>query len=192
MKFKNIQEFIEEFSIVLFGFIIGTIFLLIVIERYINGRYNFLVLRATIFAYLLAIIITGFRLYFVSIVKNLAEKLGFKHITPFFVQQRIEGHYKKNWFQIHYRSKETGNDPGVLRTYVKLQFKKKKRFDKRVLQKYRNYKLKDHNIIIIKHLKRPYKNYLLLKRSWYTFDEKKIKELMDFLIKVAEEAELKK
>ena len=187
----NLKEWFNDLSLILIGFIGGTVFVLLSIIFYLNKQLPFLLLRAILFIYVLSIVLVALRLYFVNIIKKLGKKLNFKFITPFYLQPRIEGTYKKNWWQIHFVSKETGKDPGILRTYVKLQFKQKRKFDENKLKKYRNYLLRKKRIIIVKHIIRPNKNYLLIKRDWFTFNKNEIIELMDLLLKISKESELK-
>ena len=188
---SNIVDWFNDLSIILFGFIFGTIIVLITGMYYLSGSLSFLLFRAILFIYILSIIMISLRVFFINLIKKLAHKLGFELITPFYMQPRIQGTYNKNWWQIHFVSKETGKDPGVLRTYIKLQFKKPKKFDEDKLKKYKNFISKNCRILTIKHIVRPHKNYLLLKRSWFTFNEKDIKEMMDLLLKVSKEAEIK-
>jgi hypothetical protein len=86
---------------------------------------------------------------------------------------------------------ERGEVTGMLRTYIKLQWKDEKKFNPVKLRRYKNYLYKGEKILSIEHITRPYKNYLLMKRSWYTFNKKKIHSLMDLLLKVAKEAEIR-
>ena len=182
------RELLEDFSSILVGFIISTIVAVGSIILYIQGYLAMIYLRAILFLYVMSFMIILLRLYFIQIIKRVGEQLGFKLITPFYLQPRIEGHYKGNWFQVHYRSKESGTDPGILRTYVKLQYKKPMKFIEKKFDKYTNYNFKNHHIIVIKHLKRPNKNYLLLKRRGFTFERKDLIQLMDFLLKIAKES----
>jgi len=183
----------DDISSILIGFIIFSIIVLACVFLYIKGNLLFIYLRAILFLYVLSTVIISLRLYFIEMVKRLGNRLGgFKLITPFYLQPRLEGTYKNNWWQIHYVSKETGKDPGVLRTYIKLQYKKPKRFDEKKLKAYRNYCYKNCRIITIKHITRPYKNYLLLKRNKFTFNESERKDMMDFLLKVARQTRIKR
>jgi len=100
-------------------------------------------------------------------------------------QPRMEGTYKKNWFQIHFASRSYGEYWGVPRTYIKLQFKEDKKFDEKILSTYSNKEFKGMNIININHIKRSYKNYLILRVNYFILDMNKIKQLMDYLIDVS-------
>jgi len=186
----KLKENLDHLSNVTIVFILFTLITVVCFFVYISGEISFLVFRAIFFLYVLVLFIVGLRIHTLSKIKELSVALDFELITPFYLQPKIEGTYKKNWFQVHYVSKETGRDPGVLRTYVKLQYKKKKRFNTEKLKKYSNYDFGKDKIIVVKHIERKYKNYLLLKRSGYTFDKSKITALMDFLLKVAKESEL--
>lgn len=124
--------------------------------------------------------------------QDLAKGLGFRYLTLFLEQPRMEGKYKNNTFQLHFKQMERGEVTGMLRSYIKLQWKEDKFFDDKILEKYTNYRYKSNKIISIDHIVRTYKNYLLLRREWFTFDKKNICDLMDLLIKVSKEAEISK
>ncbi len=188
---KSINELFNDLSLILFSFIGATIFSLISVIYYLKEMLPFLVLRAILFIYVLSIVLVALRLYFINIVKKLGKELKFKLITPFYLQPRLEGTYKNNWWQIHFVSKETGKDPGVLRTYIKLQYKQNKKFDENKLKKYRNYLFHKKKVIVVKHITRPNKNYLLLKRDWFTFNKKELCGLMDLLLKISKESQIK-
>jgi hypothetical protein len=71
-------------------------------------------------------------------------------------------------------------------------WKKPKHFNEEKFDKYKNRKYKENNLLEVKHVIRDYKNYLLLKRTGFTFDKEKIYELMDLLLKIAVESEIRK
>jgi len=187
----TIRELMDDLSSILVGFIISTVVVLVFIVMYLEQKLPYIFLRGILFLYALAIFIMGLRLHAVHRIKKTGKKLGFKLITPIYLQPRLEGTYQRNWWQIHYRSKETGGNPGLLRTYIKLQFKARKNFSKEKLGKYRNYDFNGQKIIVVKHLVRPHKSYLLLKRTGFTFNKKDIIDLMDLLLKIAKQAEIK-
>jgi hypothetical protein len=189
---KTMDEKIFEFSSIIVGFAIGTFILVLSIILYLKTDISYLVLRAITFLYVLCIFLLLIRLYFIEKIKKFGESIGFQLTTPFYLQPKLEGHYKGNWWQIHYVSKEAGKNPSILRTYIKLQWKVIKEFDTPKLDKYDDSKYKGHDILTIKHIVRPYKNYLLLKRKGFTFNKLKIYELMDLLLRVAKESEVKK
>ena len=125
--------------------------------------------------------------------EKLALSLKFRLVTAGFLEQaRFEGMYKKNWWQIHFASRPYGEYWGMPRTYIKLQYKGKKRFDNKVLKKYLNKKFNGLKIDSVEHVVRPYKNYLLMKLTWFVFNKEKLQKLMDFLIKISEESLVKK
>ncbi|MEM3374549.1 MAG: hypothetical protein QXE31_04995 [Candidatus Woesearchaeota archaeon] len=122
----------------------------------------------------------------------MAKSLDFKYIEGSFPYPKFEGYYKNNWFQLHFVSRDYGSNWGQPRLYVKLQYKEQKFFDENKLKKYQGYIYKGNKIVEIKHIIRDYKNYLLLKREFITFNKNKIIMLMNFLINVAKETEIKK
>ena len=101
---KSINELFNDLSLILFSFIGATIFSLISVIYYLKEMLPFLVLRAILFIYVLSIVLVALRLYFINIVKKLGKELKFKLITPFYLQPRLEGTYKNNWWQIHFVS----------------------------------------------------------------------------------------
>ena len=103
-------------------------------------------------------------------------------------QPRMEGTYKKNWFQIHFTSRSYGEYWGLPRTYIKLQFKENKNFDVDVLFKYKEYVLNNNIINNIEHIKRGYKNYLLMRVKYYILKPNELLHLMDLLLKISKKA----
>ncbi|MEK6916772.1 MAG: hypothetical protein AABW92_03430 [Nanoarchaeota archaeon] len=188
---KSLHEKLSQYSLITTGVVVSTILILTAVILFYKGIIPYIYLRALIFVYVLSLIILIGRIFFLLKVKNFSDSIGFKFITPFYLEPKIEGTYKKNWFQIHYVSKEAGKDPSLLRTYIKLQYKKPMCFDTSKLDAYDDSDWKSHRILTIKHINRGYKNYLLLKRKWFLFDKDKLFELMDLLIKVSKETELK-
>jgi hypothetical protein len=191
MAGKKLAHKINNYSLILTGFIIATLLVILSVYYFLQNKISFIVFRAILFLYFLCVFILILRLMFLKYVKDFAKKIGFEVITPFYLQPKLEGYYKDNWFQIHYVSKETGKSPSLLRTYVKLQYKSLKHFDKAKLDRYDDKPYKDFQILTIKHIIREEKNYLLLKSKWFTFDKTKIHELMDLLLKVSKDAEVK-
>ena len=125
--------------------------------------------------------------------KKLALSLKFRLVTTGFLEQaRFEGMYKKNWWQIHFASRPYGKYWGMPRTYIKLQYKDKKKFDNKMLKKYENHQINGLKIDSLEHVKRPYKNYLLMKLTWFVFNKDKLQKLMDRLLKISEESRIKK
>ncbi len=125
--------------------------------------------------------------------KKLALSMKFRLVTTGFLEQaRFEGIYKKNWWQIHFSSRPYGEYWGMPRTYIKLQYKEKKKFDKTILKKYENYQINGLKIDSVEHVTRPYKNYLLMKLTWFIFSKEKLHKLMNLLLKISKEAEIKK
>lgn len=174
-------------------FVLSTLILSIVIYLYYKRIIFFELFIALFFVYFLILSFVIFLYFFVyKRIYNLAKELNFKYLEGSFPHPKLEGYYKNNWFQLHYVSRDYGSNWGKPRTYIKLQFKELKKFDESKLIKYNNYNFNDHKIVEIKHIIRDYKNYLLLKMEWPTFNKKKVYQLMDFLIKVAKEAEIKK
>jgi hypothetical protein len=153
--------------------------------------FIFEILLALIF---IQILIAGFFgvIYFLHHkFKILSNKLKFRFLTRFLEQPRMEGTYKDNWWQIHFASRSYSEYWGIPRTYIKLQFKTKNNFDKKKLAKYNNYKYEGNEVYNIVHIKRSYKNYLLMRITWYILNPKEITHLMDFLLNVSKEAKKK-
>jgi len=169
-------------------FILNFLILLLMIFLYLSGMIIMEVLLALLFLQSLA---CGMMLFIYLLYKKFQQvgrQLGFRYIKGSWTHPKFEGHYKKNWFQVHYISKETGDQWGVPRTYIKLQFKEKREFDQKKLKKYNTLDYRGNRIVSLSHVERNYKNYLLLKRQTFTFNVKKIHQLMDLLIRIAEEA----
>ncbi len=125
--------------------------------------------------------------------KKLALSLKFRLFTTGFLEQaRFEGIYKKNWWQIHFASRPYGEYWGMPRTYIKLQYKDKKKFDNKIMKKYMNYQFNGLKIDSVEHVVRPYKNYLLMKLTWFVFNKEKLQKLMDLLLKISNKAKIKK
>jgi hypothetical protein len=157
--------------------------------------YDMIIFEAFIALIFLQTLICGLMLFLYFQYKrlqSLARTLNFKYLTGTFPHPKFEGDYKKNWWQLHFLSKDEGEQWGMPRTYIKLQWKEKKLFDAAKLEKYRNIDYKGNKIIEVKHVARENKNYLLLKRVLITFDKKRIYELMDFLLDIARKAQIKK
>lgn len=192
LKNSEPKKFIEKVSYVIVGVIIFTIIISATVILYANGKISFIVLRALLFFYSLSLVLLIIRIYFMYYVNKFAKSLGFKVITPFYMQPKLEGIYKNNWWQIHFVNKETGTSPAILRTYIKLQWKTKKKFAEQKFRKYDNLVYKGSRIISINHIVRETKNYLLLKKAWFSFDKKHTHKLMDLLLKISKEAEIKK
>jgi hypothetical protein len=179
--------FILQGIVVLFNIIT----LIALILLYLNNTILFEIFLALAFLQFLLFVLTLFIYLQYKRVQKFARELGFKYIKGTFPHPKFEGTYKKNWWQIHYLSRETGSQWGMPRTYIKLQWKTPKKFDDNKLYKYTNIKHGDSRIMEIRHVVRDYKNYLLLKRPLFTFNKKKLHSLMELLLKVAKESEIK-
>lgn len=177
----------KTYVIILF-FVGNLTFFSLLIYLYI---YNLIIVElmfALIFFQLLSIGFLSF-LYLMHIkFQKLAAQLKFNFITRFVEQPRLEGIYKKNWWQIHFASRSYSRYWGLPRTYIKLQYHKKMKFDNKKLKKYYNYQDDNMQIMSIQHIKKPYKNYLLMRVNGYILDKKKITQLMNFLLKVANDS----
>ena len=155
---------------------------------------NFIIFEILLALIFVQILISGFFAviyFFHHKFKKLALKLKFQFLTRFLEQPRMEGTYKNNWWQIHFASRSYSEYWGVPRTYIKLQFKTDHNFDNKKLLKYINYKYEGIEVYNIVHIKRPYKNYLLMRINWYVLNHKEIHHLMDFLLNVAKDAKKK-
>ena len=153
-----------------------------------------IILEIYLLLVLLQILLSAFAMgfYIIHIMfKNLANKLKFHFITRFMEQPRMEGNYRDNWWQLHFASRAYGEYWGMPRTYVKLQFREEKKYNRKKLAGYSNYDLNGIKIDSIQHMVRPYKNYLLMKVKGYVMDKKKITALMDFLMKAEKESRAK-
>ena len=158
---------------------------------FINGTLTKEFFLALVFLQIIFAAFFGYLYYTHQKLKKLAEQLRFEFTTRFLEQPRLEGMYKGNWFQLHYTSRDYGEYWGIPRTYIKLQYKDEKEFDGKVLGKYR---LQVHGKSVIDsvdHIKRTYKNYLLMRIKYSLTDIKTLHSLMDLLIKISKEAELK-
>lgn len=183
----------KEKRIVEIIFIFANIFILI-----LNGfllKYDFIIFELFLPILLIQILLSLFLIGMYILHKNLkklANDLNFHFTTRFLEQPRMEGTYKNNWWQIHFTSRDYSKYWGLPRTYLKLQFKEDKTFNEKILKGYVNCE-KDHcNIINIQHIKRPFKNYLLMRLDWYVIDKKRIQKAMNLLLKIAKESNLKK
>jgi hypothetical protein len=159
---------------------------------YLNKIIIFEAFLALLFLQGLTCGIMFFVYYQYKRLQNLARSLDFKYLKGSFPHPKYEGHYKNNWWQLHFVSKETGEQWGLPRVYIKMQWKKTKHFNEGYFDKYKNMKYRENNILEVKHVIRDYKNYLLLKRNGFTFNKEKIHELMDLLLKIAAESEIRK
>ncbi|MEM2139185.1 MAG: hypothetical protein QXM96_03455 [Candidatus Woesearchaeota archaeon] len=191
---SNITHFIiKKYKLLnIVYFILSTFALVLIFYFYYKKIIIPELFRAVVFLYFL-VLFFFFSMYFFVYrrIYKLAKALDFKYLEGSFPHPKFEGYYKNNWFQIHYVSRDHGSNWGQPRTYIKLQHKDLKNYDINKLKKYENYVLKSnkntHKIVEIKHIIRDYKNYLLLKREYPTFNINRIKELMDFLIQVEKE-----
>jgi len=182
----------QKIIIKAFVFLVNLVILLTLI---ISVFRNLIIMELFLALIFLQILINAYLLFNYYIYKRaqiLAKKMKFQFLTLFNEQPRLEGVYKKNWWQIHFASRFYGEYWGSPRTYIKLQFKDKKSFKKQILSKYSDYAYKDMSIDSVDLILRPYKNYLLMKAKWYLFNKKEIHQLMDLLLKIAKEAEIKK
>jgi hypothetical protein len=181
----------KSITIKLIIFLVNIVIFISMMLLYLN---NILIFEGVMALLFFQALFCGIALFLYSMYKrlqSLARSLNFKYLKDSFPHPKFEGHYKNNWWQLHFTSKEEGQQWGMPRTYIKLQYKEKKEFDVPGYSKYSNIDFKGNRIIEIRHIVRDYKNYLLLKRAWFTFDKKKIYELMDLLLKVAAESEIK-
>ena len=183
------QSLVIKIAFALINMAIFSMFLLLLINNIIFPEI-FLALV------LVQLLVSGFffaRYLMYKNCKKLALSLKFRLFTTGFLEQaRFEGMYKKNWWQIHFASRPYGKYWGMPRTYIKLQYKDKKKFDNKILKKYVNHKYNGLKIDSVEHVVRPYKNYLLMKLTWFVFSKEKLQKLMDFLIKISRESQLKK
>ncbi len=173
-------------------FLINIVSLMSIILLYFYKIIIFELFLALIFFQALICCVSLFLYYIYKRLQKLANALNFKYIKGSFPHPKFEGYYKNKWWQLHFVSKEEGEQWGKPRTYVKLQYKDLKKYDEEILKKYKNLKLNGNKIVEVKHVVREYKNYLLLKRDLPTLNKKKICELMDLLLKIEKEAEIKK
>ncbi|MBN1502382.1 hypothetical protein JW930_02460 [Candidatus Woesearchaeota archaeon] len=152
------------------------IFVVLLVSPYLNVYIS----RAIFFIYFILIIVLLFRIFLYNKIFEVAELLNFNLITYIFDEPRIEGCHKNIKWEIHYRDKEAGDDPGILRTYIKLILDKKHDFQ----QSYKiKKKLKKFRLITIRYIERPYgKQYLLMKVSGFQFSRKDLEYLMDYLL----------
>jgi hypothetical protein len=185
------MEKTKSFAIKGIVVLLNIVLLVSIILFYLNKVFIFETFLALVFLQGLLCALAIFIYYQYSRVKKLAKELDFKYLKGSFPHPKFEGQYKNNWWQIHYLSKEEGSQWGMPRTYIKLQWKTQKKFDDNILFKYKNIQNGDSKIIEIKHIVREHKNYLLLKRTLFTFDKRKIHGLMDLLLKIAKESEIK-
>jgi len=170
---------------------------LVILTGFLFLLFNGIIIMEIFLAFvLIQVLVTGFffaKYLMYKICERLAISLKFRLVTTgFFEQARFEGIYKKNWWQIHFASRPYGEYWGNPRTYIKLQYKDKKKFDNNVLKKYVNYKVNGLKIDSIEYVYRPYKNYLLMKLTWFVFKKEKLEKLMDTLLKISKESQLKK
>jgi hypothetical protein len=152
---------------------------------------NYIIFEVFLALIFLQVVLGAFYFFLYMIhkrIKILANRLGFHFLTRFLEQPRMEGTYKKNWWQIHFASRGYSQYWGMPRTYIKLQYKDDKKFDLNILKKYSGKELDELKIIEISHIKRPYKNYLLLRVNWYIVNIKKIHNLMNYLLDIAKKA----
>lgn len=182
----------QKYAIEIMFFIINILFLALITYLLIEDIIIFEIFMALLFAQVLgSCFILGFY-YLHNKFKKLAKDLNFDFITRFMEQPRMEGTYKKNWWQIHFSSRAYGEYWGLPRTYIKLQFKEKKKFNTNLLLKYVGCDHGNCKINNIEHIQRPYKNYLLMRVKYYVTKKEEILKLMDLLLKVAKESEIKK
>lgn len=183
------QSVIIKIVFVLVNLVIFSMLLLLLVNNIIFAEI-FLALV------LVQLLVSGFlfvRYLMYKSCNKLALNLKFRLVTTGFLEQaRFEGMYKKNWWQIHFASRPYGEYWGMPRTYIKLQYKEKKKFDNNVLNKYMNYQFHGLKIDSVEHVVRPYKNYLLMKLTWFVFNKEKLQKLMDLLIKISKESDIKK
>ncbi|MFH2020754.1 MAG: hypothetical protein ABIJ34_05030 [archaeon] len=175
------------------GFIILNVMLVGMLGYlYIEGYIALEVVLASLFALILFDAFMLFNYYMHKKYKSLASEFGFEFLTRFMEQPRMEGTYKGNWFQLHFTSRDHGEYWGIPRTYIKLQYKDSKEFSREKLSIYTDYKHSGYLINSIEHVQRTYKNYLLMKIRYYVTDKTHLTELMDLLIKISKECEVKK
>ena len=181
---KKYQRYFVE---ILF-YIVNILYLGLVTFLLLKDYIIFEVFMALLFVQVMGSMLILFFYYLHSKVKKLANSLKFDFITRFMEQPRMEGTYKKNWFQIHFTSRSYGEYWGLPRTYIKLQFKENKNFDVDVLFKYKEYVLNNNIINNIEHIKRGYKNYLLMRVKYYILKPNELLHLMDLLLKISKKA----
>src|SRR3989344_2693113 len=113
----------ENFIIKGIIFILNLAIFLSLLYFFLNKRLLFEVFLALVFLQFFICFLLLARYYIFKRFHKLARDLGFRYMAGFLEQPRMEGHYKDNWWQLHFVDKEYGESPSILRTYVKLQFK---------------------------------------------------------------------
>ncbi len=182
----------QRYGIEILFFLVNILYFSLLNYLHLTGYIIFEIFMAFLFLQVLGVLF-ALGLYFLhQKLKNIAVKLKFDFITRFLEQPRMEGTYKDNWFQIHFSSRSYGKYWGLPRTYIKLQWREDKKFDKAVLKEYRNTMFKGKEITNVEYVKRAYKTYLLMRVKYYVLSEKTLKQLMDFLLEAAKKAEAKK
>jgi len=182
----KIQSLIIKAMFALFNLVLVSIIILLLL----NNVIIFEVFLALLFVQVLISGYFFFRYLLYKKYQHLAKQMNFDLITTGFLEQaRLEGIYKKHWWQIHFASRPYGEYWGVPRTYIKLQFKKERKFNEKILQKYTNYMYQNNKINSVEHVKRPYKNYLLMKVMFFIINKNKLFRLMDFLLSVSKQAQ---
>ena len=173
-------------------FLIGNIALILTLTYLMLEKIlMFEVFLAVLFLIILADSFLVFMYLVHKKMKKLSMDLGFTFITRFMEQPKMEGIFNKNWFQLHFTSRAYSEYWGMPKTYIKLQFKESKKYSAEKLKKYENFRFAGLIIKNIEHVKRPYKNYLLMRVDWYVADKDKLQKLMNYLVKIDKEAKLK-
>jgi hypothetical protein len=171
---------------------LNVLVLMVLLYLFLTGRLRIELFMALAFLQVIGASFMSYLYYRHTKMKKLAKELGFEFITRFLEQPRMEGMHKGNWFQLHFTSRDYGEYWGEPRTYVKLQYKEPKEFNQATLERYKNHSYDSMKIDSIEHMKRSYKNYLLMRVKYYVTDSKKLLALMDLLVKISKESEAKR
>jgi len=167
------------------GYIGLSLFSLVSLYLHMAFQPPLTIIALILFVHLLIVIFLSIRLSILYMVSGAEKQLGFKKITGFLKQPKITWKYKKHSFEIHYKTKEGGRYPGVLRTYIKLILEHECLYDESKLNSEIHH-IDKYKVFGIKKMVRPDRCYLLMKVSGFYFDKETLRYLMGELIKIHE------
>ena len=180
----------NEIYLIIEGIIFYSVLVMASIYGYFKFHLSLIIVSILVLIYIFTAVAFFLRTFFLILITRTAKRLRFRIITGYFEQPKMMGHYKHHLWQLHYREKESGHFPGVLRTYVKLIFNENKKFDTKKLEKLVE-EIQGVKIFKVKHIVKENKNYLLMKAYGFIFSKDIIHSLMDELLLICEKTEIK-
>lgn len=179
------KRYFSDLYLFFLGYIAISQIVLLALYLHMVFHPPLVIITVLLFTYFLIVIFLGIRLSVLYFVSSAQKQLRFRKITGFLRQPKIVGTYKKHKFEIHFKDKEGGKYPGILRTYIKLIYKEDFNFDENKFKK-KKVKVDGKTVFSIKQIVKADRSYILMKVSGFVFEKSTLEKLMSKLIDVCE------